>query len=209
VGITRTTSVVVAVTEERRRKERLDMALDSLSDEMSDFIDRFTDAWELMRGKRITGRVLGLLIITDEPSLTSADLVRLLDASPGTISTATRSLMGSGYITRLSVSHSRVAHFRAEEDVWGAFLSREKVGLQRMGEVLRTAMSTSVGSEPAPARRLRNGSRYMAWVDQFHHNLLDQWRTYRDQDEDTPPPAQLPDEMIAAIRQKNERSDRE
>lgn len=185
------------------------MALTALSDEMIDFIDRFTDAWELMRGKRMTGRVLALLIITDEPSLTSADLVRLLDASPGSISTSTRALMTSGYITRLSVPHSRVAHFRAEEDVWGAFLSREKVGLQRMGEVLRTAMSTSVGSEPGPARRLRNGSRYMAWVDQFHHNLLDQWRAYRDQDEDTPPPTELPADMIAAIRRDTERRDRE
>lgn len=185
------------------------MTLDALSEEMNDFIDRFTDAWELMRGKRMNGRVLGLLIITDEPSLTSADLVRLLDASPGSISTATRALISAGYITRLSVSHSRVAHFRAEEDVWGAFLSREKVGLQRMGEVLRTAMSTSAGSEPAPSRRLRNGSRYMAWVDQFHHNLLDQWRTYRDQDEDAPPPAQLPAEMIAAIERDSERRDRE
>jgi DNA-binding transcriptional regulator GbsR (MarR family) len=209
VGITRTTTVVVAVTDERRRKGRLDMTLEALSDEMIDFIDRFTDAWELMRGKRMSGRVLGLLIITDEPSLTSADLVRLLDASPGSISTSTRALMDSGYITRLSVSHSRVAHFRAEEDVWGAFLSREKVGLQRMGEVLRTAMSTSAGSEPAPARRLRNGSRYMAWVDQFHRNLLDQWRAYRDQDEDTPPPARLPEEMIAAIESNRKQRDRE
>lgn len=176
------------------------MAPESLDDEILSFIDRFADAWEMMGGKRMNGRVLALLIITDEPALASADLGRLLDASPGSISTSTRSLIGSGYISRVSVPHSRGAHFRAEEDVWGAFLSREKLGLQRMGEVLRGALSTEIGSKPTPALRLRNGSRYMAWVDQFHQNLLAQWHAYRDQDEDTSPPQELPAEMMAAIR---------
>jgi len=176
------------------------MDMNELSDEIRTFIDRFTDAWELMRGKRMTGRVLALLIITDEPYLSSVDLGRLLDTSPGTISTATRTLLGSGYITKVSKPNSRVIHFRAEDDVWGAFLSREKLGLQRMEEVLRAARSTPAGSEPAPARRLRNGNRYMAWVDQHHRNVLKQWHMYRDQEEDAPPPQELPEEMKAAIR---------
>ena len=181
------------------------MEMKELSDEIRTFIDRFTDAWELMRGKRVTGRVLGLLIITDEPYLSSVDLGRLLEMSPGTISTATRALLTSGYITKVTKPNSRVIHFRAEDDVWGAFLSREKLGLQRMEEVLRVARSTSSGSEPTPARRLRNGSRYMAWVDQYHRNVLAQWHLYRDQDEDTPPPTELPAEMQAAITRPDPR----
>lgn len=180
------------------------MEMNELSDEIRAFIDRFTDAWELMRGKRMTGRVLALLIITDEPYLSSADLVRLLETSPGTISTATRALLGSGYISRVSAPNSRGSLFRAEDDVWGAFLSREKLGLQRMGEVLREARTTPPGAAPAPARRLRNGSRYMAWVDQYHRNVLEQWQTYRDQEEDTPPPQELPAEMREAIRRPDD-----
>ncbi|WP_430593271.1 GbsR/MarR family transcriptional regulator [Humidisolicoccus flavus] len=181
------------------------MDMNELSDEIRSFIDRFTDAWELMRGKRMNGRVLALLIITDEPHLSSEDLGRLLDTSPGTISTATRALLGSGYITKVSKSNSRATYFRAEDDVWGAFLSREKLGLQRMEEVLTAARSTEPGSEPAPARRLRNGSRYMAWVDQYHRNVLEQWKQYRDQEEDTPPPKELPAEMQASIRRDDPR----
>ncbi|WP_246604236.1 GbsR/MarR family transcriptional regulator [Microbacterium marinilacus] len=179
--------------------------MNELSDEIRSFIDRFTDAWELMRGKRMSGRVLGLLIITDEPSLSSADIGRLLETSPGTVSTATRALLSSGYITKVSVPNSRTINFRAEDDVWGAFLSREKLGLQRMEEVLRTARSTPAGSEPEPSRRLRNGSRYMAWVDQYHRNVLAQWHAYRDQEEDAPPPQHLPAEMLAAIKHPKEK----
>ncbi|MGM1016964.1 MAG: GbsR/MarR family transcriptional regulator [Actinomycetota bacterium] len=175
------------------------MEMNELSDEIRTFIDRFTDAWELMRGKRMTGRVLALLIITDEPYLSSVDLARLLNTSSGTISTATRVLLGSGYITKVSTPHNRLMNFRAEDDVWGAFLSREKLGLQRMEEVLRAARSTPSGSKEEPARRLRNGNRYMAWVDQHHRNVLKQWHMYRDQDEDTPPPQELPIEMQGAI----------
>lgn len=181
------------------------MEMKELSEEIRTFIDRFTDAWELMRGKRMNGRVLGLLIITDEPYLSSVDLGRLLETSPGTISTATRSLLSAGYITKVSKPNSRVIHFRAEDDVWGAFLSREKLGLQRMEEVLQAARSTPSGSEPTPARRLRNGSRYMAWVDQYHRNVLKQWHAYRDQEEDTPPPQELPVEMQASIKRVDPR----
>lgn len=179
-----------------------DAAMDTnqLSDEIRTFIDRFTEAWELMRGKRMNGRVLGLLIITDEPYLTAADLGRLLQTSPGTISTATRQLLGSGYITKVSTPNSRVTGFRAEDDVWGAFLSREKLGLQRMEEVLGAARSTPAGQQPAPARRLRNGRRYMAWVDQHHRNVLAQWHAYRDQEDETPLPQELPAEMLEAIK---------
>jgi len=175
------------------------MDMNELTDEIRTFIDRFTDAWELMRGKRMSGRVLALLIITDEPYLSSADLGRLLETSPGTISTATRTLLGSGYITKVSTPNTRISSFRAEDDVWGAFLSREKLGLQRMEEVLRAARSTPSGSAPATARRLRNGNRYMAWVDQHHRNVLEQWHMYRDQEEDSPPPQELPVEMQVAI----------
>lgn len=186
--------------EKRDASARTEVSRTELTTEVSDFIDRFTDAWEMMRGKRINGRVLGLLIITDEPYLSSADLCRLLNTSNGAISTATRALVSSGYIKGVSLPNSRSRYFRAEDDVWGAFLSREKLALARMSEVLRSGLSTAPGSKPDAARRLRNGSRYMDWVDQFHHNLLEQWRTYRDQDEDTPPPTQLPREMVEGIR---------
>lgn len=171
------------------------MQMNELSDEIRTFVDRFTEAWELMRGKRMTGRVLALLVISDEPYLTSADLGRLLQTSPGTVSTATRALLQSGYITKVSTPNPRITAFRAEDDVWGAFLSREKVGLQRMGEVLLAARETPAGSVEAPARRLRNGSRYMLWVDQHHRNVLRQWHAYRDQEHDAPLPGDVPEEM--------------
>lgn len=177
--------------------------LTELTPEVHDFIDRFTDAWEMMRGKRINGRVLGLLIIADEPYLSSAEIGRLLNASAGAVSTATRALMAGGYIKGISMPNSRSRYFTAEDDVWGNFLSREKLALSRMSEVLRSGMNTRPGSQPAPARRLRNGSRYMEWVDQFHHNLREQWRTYRDQEEDTPPPQQLPQEMVDWIKDEH------
>lgn len=179
--------------------EEPDDALE-LDQETADFIDRFTDAWELMRGKRMPGRVLALLIISDRPQISAKQLGRLLNASDGAISMATRALVTSGYINRVSVPGERSHYFKAEDDVWGNFLSREKVALHRMSEVLRSGMSTERGSNPSTARRLRNGSRYMAWVNQYHQNVLEQWHTYRDQEEDGPPPTHLPPEMQAAVR---------
>jgi len=56
---------------------------------------------------RMVGRVLGWLLICEPPRQSSADLIRALGVSKGSISTATRLLESSGLLRRIAVPGTR------------------------------------------------------------------------------------------------------
>ena len=151
---------------------------------MAAWIESFTATWEMQQGRRMDGRVLGLLIITDAPYLSSTDIARLLDASAGAVSMSTRALAQVGFIARHTVPGDRRHFYRAEDDVWGAFLLGERGYLRRMAEVFRTGMQLDAGQSPGPQTRLRNADRYMRWLEDYHRKMVADWRAYRDRTDD-------------------------
>lgn len=167
--------------------EELEAYEDSLSPhlepEIAEFIEEFIDAWETMGGKRMPGRVLGLLMMSDEPFMSAQRIGDLLEVSSGAVSMATRDLADVGYISRHHMPGIRRRFYKVHDDVWGAFLAGERHYLHRMSDVMQAGLKTAAGSRPGPATRLRNGHRYMTWLEQHHQNLLKAWQRYRDQED--------------------------
>ncbi|MFF0445357.1 GbsR/MarR family transcriptional regulator [Streptomyces sp. NPDC004609] len=83
---------------------------------------------ELFTGQvpRMAGRMLGLLVITEEPHLSSKDLVARLDASSATVSTMGRLLIGLGLVRRTVSPETRRDLFSLADNAW--------VGVYRDGE---------------------------------------------------------------------------
>ncbi len=86
------------------------------------FIEDFAFAWGAAGNPRMEGRVLALLLITDEPHLSLSQIAGLLNASTGAVSMSTRALMNLGFLKPHSIPGDRNRYFRTEEDVWGSFL---------------------------------------------------------------------------------------
>lgn len=154
---------------------------DSLDAETMAFIENFATAWDSKNFSRMEGRVLGLLLISDEPYMSAHRIGHLLQASAGAISMATRSLVSIGFMNRHTVPGDRRHFFRVEDDVWGAFLAGERDYLQRMAAVVRGGMNTEAGKRPGPNRRLVNAARYMTWLQGYHRKMLEDWHSYRDE----------------------------
>lgn len=155
-----------------------------LDAETREFINRFAEARASVGGKPMNGQVLGLLIISDEPCMSANRIATLLGISSGAVSMATRDLLQVGFIVRHTIPGVRRKFYRVEDDVWGSFLEGERDYLRRISAALQSGLETRLGSRPGPAKRLRNGSRYMAWVEQHHRRSLQQWREYRDRTDD-------------------------
>ena len=144
------------------------------------FIEDFASSWELANNARMEGRVLGLLIIVDEPYLSSAQIGQLLQASTGAVSMATRSLVAVGFLKRHTLPGDRAHYFRVEDDVWGTFLSGEREYLRRMKSAVLGGLETLPGVAASPRTRLRNAERYMTWLEGYHRKMLLDWEEYRD-----------------------------
>lgn len=153
---------------------------DSLDAETTAFIDNFATAWESKSSARMEGRVLGLLLISEEPYMSAGQIGELLKASAGAISEATRSLVAIGFVNRHTVPGDRRHFYRVEDDVWGAFLAGERDYLRRMATVIRGGLQIDAGQQPGPRRRLVNAERYMTWLQGYHRKMLEDWQVYRD-----------------------------
>lgn len=74
---------------------------------------------------RMVGRVLGWLLVCEPPEQSAAELAKFLQASKGSISTATRVLLRMGLIERAHVRGERFDRFRALPEAWEDHIWRE------------------------------------------------------------------------------------
>lgn len=164
-----------------------------LPDDARDFLEDYAYSWAAIGNPRVDGRVLGLLLITDQPYLSLAQIAAQLCASTGAISTSTRRLATLGFLRPHSIPGDRNHYFRTDEDVWGSFLAGERNGFTRLAKSIDSGLDV-VPEGPSRARtRLRTARHYMDWIMSYHRKMLADWEEYRDtqldqSNTDGPPP---------------------
>jgi DNA-binding transcriptional regulator GbsR (MarR family) len=148
-------------------------------DERARLVEEMGLIWEELGSARMDGRIVGYLMLSNEPYVSSSQLSAALHASAGSISTATRRLADVGFIKRVAVTGERSHYFRAEDDVWGAFLAGERRYLRRRVAFAAEALEALQPGDEAPKRRLANMRDYMTWLEQAHRQLLEDWEKYK------------------------------
>ena len=143
------------------------------------FAEDLSLIWEMAGTSRMDGRVLGYLMVTDKPYVSSAELAAALNASAGAVSMATRRLLDTQFIRRHSVPGDRAHYFQAEEDPWGSFLSNERRYFDREIRVIEGALKQLKPYEADARVRLTNGRDYLRWVMEYHHKMLGDWEAHK------------------------------
>lgn len=79
---------------------------------IAEFIERYGRQVEEKGGPAMAGRIVGLLLVSEDPILSSAEIAEALQTSSGTVSTNTRLLMHLGWVERVRRPGQRGAYFR-------------------------------------------------------------------------------------------------
>src|ERR1700736_4180353 len=115
------------------------------------FIEELGMQFEAEAGiPRMVGRILGWLLVCDPPKQSSAELAERLQASKGSISTATRLLARMGLIERVRTRGERFDRFAARAQAWDEYLWREDQ-FKAPRRVLRLGLD-ALADEPASRR---------------------------------------------------------
>ncbi len=93
------------------------------------FIEEMGLMFELVGLPRMAGRIFGWLLISDPPQQSSGELVTVLQASKGSISTMTRLLIQIGLLERVSLLGQRQDYFQIRPNAW------EQLMEQRMSQL--------------------------------------------------------------------------
>jgi DNA-binding transcriptional regulator GbsR (MarR family) len=144
-----------------------------------EIVEEMGTMWYEMGEPPIEGRIVGYLMLSNAPHVSSSELIEVLQTSAATISTTTRRLADVGFIRRVSVPGQRGNHFRVEDDIWGAFLAGERKYLDRRARFAEEILD-QLGSEDAPLRRrVENMRDYMTWLASYHRKMLDDWEEFK------------------------------
>ena len=128
---------------------------------------------------RMAGRILGQLMITDEPHLAQADLCNQLQASAGAVSGMLRLLIEAGFVKRISVPGVRKDFYRLADDSWGVSLAHGVEDAQQFARIAELGAATRTEVGPLAQARLEE-MRHLAVISEQHaRELLDDWKTYR------------------------------
>lgn len=114
---------------------------------------------------RMTGRVLGALLVSDEP-VTQSELREMLLASLGAISGATRDLLAKRLAQRVNIPGSRQAGLQLHPDAWRIL---EEDGLRAVQDYLSLAAGglLDIGNADTPSsQNLQRMRDYFAVVEE-------------------------------------------
>jgi DNA-binding transcriptional regulator GbsR (MarR family) len=144
-----------------------------------EIIDDMGALWDMVGMPRSDGRVVGCLMLSNEPAMSSADLKKELGMSAATISTVSRRLVDVGYIKRVTQPGQRGHFFRVEDDVWGALLANEGA-LNDKRSAFTEDMRNKLGTEDElPRRRVTNMRDYMSWLRVYHRKMLVDYEEFK------------------------------
>jgi hypothetical protein len=127
------------------------------------FVEELGMQFELEAGApRMLGRVLGWLLVCEPPEQSASELAERLQASKGSISTATRLLLRMGMIERVRIRGERFDRFSARPEAWDDYLWREDQ-FKAPRRVLRLGLD-ALSDEPRARRaRLEELDSLYAW----------------------------------------------
>jgi DNA-binding transcriptional regulator GbsR (MarR family) len=127
---------------------------------------------------KMTGRVLGWLLVCDPVEQTAAQLAEELDASKGAISGATGTLVRSRLVERLHVRGERAERFRLRPGAWDDQV-RDRAAANDARELIALGLA-SLGDVPAARRaRLEELAVFYTWWESRMDSLWDEWQEYK------------------------------
>jgi DNA-binding transcriptional regulator GbsR (MarR family) len=125
---------------------------------------------------RMMGRVLGWLLIADPPQQTFAEIAEALGASKGSISTATRGLIQTNLIERISIPGHRRDFYRLHAGGWSEVMQRETEGLDEMRRLAEEGLKILRDAPPERRRRLEEMRSLYAFFHREMPALIERWQ---------------------------------
>lgn len=151
----------------------------STSDEYRRFAEDVALHFEQAGLSRTVGRIFGWLLISDPPHQTMDDLVDGLKVSKSSVSVATRSLIESGLVQRLSLPGERRDYYCVVEGVWSTLMHQRLSQLAALRELAEQGLEM-LADQPAERRnRLREMRDFNAFFEEELPDLLDRWEAQR------------------------------
>ena len=134
---------------------------------------------------RMVGRVLGALLVSEDPELSAEALAGALEASRGSISSATRTLIGLGLVQRVSRRGERRDYFRVKTGAWDELMRRELESIRAFRLMAERGLGIVDGGEPSSRSKLEEMREFYAYWERELPAVLERWEEDKEKESQT------------------------
>ncbi|HEX6509608.1 MAG TPA: MarR family transcriptional regulator [Chloroflexota bacterium] len=158
----------------------------SPSDAELQFVEEVALNFERQGLFRMAGRVLGWLLICDPPEQSFNQLVEVLQASKGSISTAMRILVPGGIVEKVSRPGERRDYYRVEPGAWIELARNSTKYYAGFKNLAEEGLQLLDDAPPARRARLEDIHALYDWLSREMPEVWARWEQERQKREDTP-----------------------
>jgi DNA-binding transcriptional regulator GbsR (MarR family) len=124
---------------------------------------------------RMAGRIIGCLLISDQPYLSSTELFEILQASKGSLSTMTRFLLQMGLIERVGLPGHRRDYFRIKSGAWTQLVRHAVYELSALRKLAERGLELMEGQDSELKQRLEEARDLFSYMEREYPLLIERW----------------------------------
>jgi len=124
---------------------------------------------------RMAGRIIGSLLISDQPYLSSTELFEILQASKGSLSTMTRFLLQMGLIERVGLPGQRRDYFRIKSGAWTQLVRHAVYELSALRKLAERGLELMEGQDSELKQRLEEARDLFSYMEREYPLLIERW----------------------------------
>jgi DNA-binding transcriptional regulator GbsR (MarR family) len=155
------------------------MEIGHTSFEEKHFIEDFGLLFEESGHPRMAGRILGCLLISDQPHLSTNEIADTLQASKGSLSTMTRFLLQMGLIERVGLPAKRVDYFRIKTGAWPQLVRHAVYELSALRKLAERGLELMDEKNLELRGPLQDARDLFAFLEKEYPLLIERWEKER------------------------------
>lgn len=130
---------------------------------------------------RMAGRIFGWLLIANPPHQSMGELVEVLQASKGSISTMTRLLIQIGLIERVSLPGQRRDYFQIKPHAWSQLSQQRMTQIRAFRQLAERGLDMLADQPPLMRQRLQEMRDMHAFLEREMPLLDQRWQQEQEQ----------------------------
>jgi len=139
------------------------------------FVEDFALTLERLGLVRMTGRVVGWLLVSDPPEQTFGQIAEVLQASKGSISTSLKFLTTAGWVNKTSKPGVRGDFYTIRPGVMPDLVRQQSAQYGLFNEVTGKGLAMLEGAPAERRARLEDMHEFFTWLSEEMPALMDRW----------------------------------
>ena len=149
--------------------------MEALNTDLQNFVERMGLTMERLGTSRTLGRILGLLLVADDP-LSLTEMAKILHVSKASISTNTRLCEQAGLVMRIGIPGDRRTYYEIIPGGFETNLSQKLLGLYEMVALAEEGLAALDESQLKARARLNEMHDLYTFLGEGMKAALAQWK---------------------------------